>query len=116
MLAYVATTYTLHPAGIENAFIDASKAAAALLRKGFAVFSPVAHTHPIAVYGGINPLDHAIWLPFDEHMMKVADELFVIHMDGWEQSHGIAHEMKFFERAGKPIRHFSWPELEEIAP
>lgn len=102
-LAYLATPYSKYTPGIEAAFIDASKLAARLMLSGVQVYSPIAHTHPLAVHGGIDPLDLSIWLPFDEAMMKACDVLIVAHMQGWEESTGIAHEVKFFEDAGKRI-------------
>jgi nucleoside 2-deoxyribosyltransferase len=102
-LCYLATPYSKYRPSIEAAFIDASKLAATLLRAGVKVYSPIAHTHPIAVYGKIDPLDHAIWLPFDEAMMDIANVLIVARMDGWEASRGIAHEVDFFTRQGKPV-------------
>lgn len=102
-LCYLATPYSKYVGGIECAFVDASKLAARLLRAGIKVYSPIAHTHPLALYGNIDPLDHAIWMPFDEAMMTVAQTLIVAHMDGWQDSFGISHEVKFFEAAGKPI-------------
>ncbi len=96
-LAYLATPYSKYKPGIEQAFIDAAKLAALLMRAGVNVYSPITHTHPI------DPFDHAIWMPFDEAMMTAADVLLVAHMQGWQESFGIAHEIKFFEDAGKPI-------------
>lgn len=102
--AYLATPYSKYRGGdIEAAFVDAAKLAASLLVRGVKVYSPIAHTHPLAVYGKLDPLDHSIWLPFDEAMMAAADSLIVAHMDGWDVSYGIAHEIKVFEKAGKPI-------------
>lgn len=102
-LAYLATPYSKYKPGIEQAFIDAAKLAALLMRAGVNVYSPITHTHPIAIHGQIDPFDHAIWMPFDEAMMTAADVLLVAHMQGWQESFGIAHEIKFFEDAGKPI-------------
>lgn len=102
-LAYLATPYTKYKTGIEQAFIDSAKLAGLLLRCGVKCYSPITHCHAIAMHGKINPLDHSIWLPFDEAMMKAADALIVAHMDGWQESFGIAHEIKVFEDAGKPI-------------
>lgn len=102
-LAYLATPYSKYPEGIDRAFIDAAKLAAKLLRAGVKVYSPIAHTHPLAVHGNLDPLDHSIWMPFDHAMMAAADILVVAHMDGWQASYGIAEEIKFFEAAGKPI-------------
>lgn len=102
-LAYLATPYTKYRAGPEQAFIDAAKLAGRLLIAGVNVYSPITHTHPIAVHGNLDPLDHAIWLPFDEAMMIAADVLIVARMDGWSESRGIAHEIQFFEESHKPI-------------
>jgi nucleoside 2-deoxyribosyltransferase len=103
-LCYLATPYSRYKDGnLPLAFQDASKLAALLMQAGVKVYSPIAHTHPLAVYGNIDPLDHAIWLPFDEAMMKACQALLVAHMDGWEESKGIAYEITFFTNARKPI-------------
>lgn len=103
-LAYLATPYTKYPdGGIAGAFAAAAKLAARLLVAGVNVYSPIAHTHPLAMFGNLDPLDHNIWLPFDEAMMGKADVLVVAHMEGWESSKGIAHEVAYFTRANKPI-------------
>lgn len=102
-LLYLATPYSRYPGGIERAFQDAAELAARLLTAGYRVYSPIAHTHPIAIHGGLDPLDHTIWLPFDETMMLAADAILVAHMEGWQASKGIAHEIAFFRDHGKPI-------------
>lgn len=102
-LHYLATPYSKWPAGIEDAFQQACILASRLLVAGYKVYSPIAHTHPLAVYGKLDPLDHAIWLPFDEAMMHAADVLIVAHMEGWRESKGVAHEIDFFDRHGKAI-------------
>ena len=102
-LAYLATSYSKHPHGHELAFREAARLVAKLLCAGVNAYSPIAHTHPVAIYGGLDLLDHAIWLPFDELMMHRCDALIVAHVDGWQESKGIAHEVAFFEKADKPI-------------
>ena len=102
-LAYLATPYSKYPEGIHIAFRHASKLAADLIRAGVNCYSPIAHAHPIAQYGDIDPLDQKFWMSFDELMMARCDVLVVAHMDGWAQSKGIAHEVEFFADAGKPI-------------
>ena len=103
-LCYLATPYSKYKGGDLNAaFKDAAKLAAELLAVGIKVYSPIAHTHPLALFSDLDPLDHSIWLPFDEAMMTAADALVVAHMDGWAESYGIAHEVKFFDDQRKPI-------------
>ena len=101
---YLATPYSKYKGGdLEAAFRDAAAIAGELLRRGVSIYSPIAHTHPIAVYGGIDPADHDIWLPFDMAMMRACEALLVAQMDGWENSYGMAYEIDVFRAAGKPI-------------
>lgn len=113
-LIYVATPYTKYPDGIEEAFIDASILMARLLERGLRVYSPIVHTHPIAIYGHMDPLDHNIWLPFDQSMMDKADALLVAKLETWEKSFGINHEIGIFAEANKPIYYLD-PKLLEVS-
>jgi hypothetical protein len=100
---YVATPYSKFSGGLYAAYLGASKIAAGLIKRGFIVYCPIAHCHPIAMAGGLDPLDHKIWLPLNEPFLKAASRLFVAHMDGWQDSYGISEEVKTFEAAVKPI-------------
>jgi hypothetical protein len=102
-LIYLATPYTKYEAGIECAFKDAAALVARLLKIGVGVYSPIVHCHPIAIYGGLNPKDHTLWLPFDEIMMSSAHALLVAQMHGWRESYGVKHEIEFFAKAEKPV-------------
>jgi hypothetical protein len=112
-LIYLATPYSKWDEGITMAYVEASKLTAKLLRAGYKVYSPIAHTHPIATYGNVDPYDHAIWLPFDQIMMDKADVLFVAEMEGWKTSKGVQHEITTFLRAGKLV-YFVDPETLRI--
>lgn len=102
-LIYVGTPYSKYPSGIEAAFVDACKLTARLLREGLKVYSPIAHTHPIAIHGEIDPYDHGVWLPFDGAMMDKSEAMIVAMMSGWESSYGVRHEIQVFIEAGKPV-------------
>lgn len=104
-LCYLATPYSRFPGGIHVAFVEASIFAARLLALGVKVYSPIAHTHPLAIYGNIDPLDHSIWLPFDSAMMDASEALLVAEMSSWQTSKGIKHEIDYFTGAGKDV-HF----------
>ena len=106
-LIYLATPYSKYPGGLQKAFEDASKLAARLLVNHIKVYSPIAHTHPIAIYGELNPLDHSIWLPFDEAIMRVSQALLVAEMEGWKESYGVYQEIKIFTRDGKPVHYLN---------
>lgn len=102
-LSYLATPYSDYPQGQLVAFVRAAKLAAKLLYSGVNVYSPIAHMHPMAVYGRLNLLDRALWREFDKAMLAKADVLIVAHLEGWRESEGIAHEVDVFTEAGKPI-------------
>lgn len=120
-LWYVGTPYSKYPArdglsGIEAAFRDAAALTGELLRHGVKAYSPITHTHPIAIYGGIDPLDHDIWLPFDATLMHAADGMIVLQMEGWESSYGIKHEIAVFTSADKPIVYIDPADLSPAVP
>ena len=70
---------------------------------GVSVYSPIAHGHPLSMYGKVPALNHELWIPFDRTMMEKSEMLLVAKMDSWQDSFGIAYERKNFEEAGKPI-------------
>ncbi|RJO72877.1 MAG: DUF1937 family protein [Myxococcales bacterium] len=103
MFWYLATPYSKYPAGLTRAFEDAAIQAARLIERGLRIYSPIAHTHPVATHGNIDPLDHDIWLALDEAMMHAAVGLIVCRMESWQESHGIKIEIEAFQKAGKPV-------------
>lgn len=102
-LIYLATPYTRYPRGLDAAFEDAAAIAGILIKRGLAVFSPICHSHPIAKYGGIDAVDHELWMRIDREMWDRCDELLVAKMDGWDQSRGVAAEIEYFLKRGAPV-------------
>lgn len=102
-LVYLATPYSKFPGGPLLAYETAARVAGKMLLEGYYVYSPIAHTHPIATIAGIDPFNHDIWLPFDEVMMSAADSLAVATLPGWRDSYGVSHEIAAFKRMDKPI-------------
>lgn len=102
-LIYLATPYSKFPRGLEHAFAETCTVVGGLIRKGVNVYSPIAHTHPVARYSNLDPLDHTIWLPFDQVMMAQSDLLLIATMDTWKESVGIHYEIDYFYSRGKDI-------------
>lgn len=105
---YVATPYSRYPGGIEEGFKAACECTGRLIARGVPVFSPIAHSHPIAQHAGIDPMSHDIWLEADRPFMEAAHGALVLKLPGWKTSVGVAHEIAFFEKAERPI-HFLDP-------
>lgn len=106
-LCYLATPYSKYKKGIHLAFVEASVFAARLMQQGVKVYSPIAHTHSLAVYGNIDLLNHEIWLPFDHALMSLCEALLVVEMDGWKESKGIQYEIEFFNSKQRPVFYLS---------
>ena len=70
-----------------------------MLRCGIPVFSPVAHTHPIAAYG--LPLEWASWEKYDRIFLEMCSEVWVLMLDGWRESKGVQAEIGIAEEMGK---------------
>lgn len=107
-LWYVATPYSRWPNGQGDAFKQASLVMADLLRNGVAAVSPIVHSHPIAIHGGIDKMDHEFWMRSDKPLMDAASALLVVMMSGWEESRGIKEEIEIFSAAGKPVEYLPW--------
>ncbi len=109
-LAYVATVYSKWPEGVDDAFVQACRVTAALMKSGVRCFSPIAHSHPVALHGGIDELDHDFWMDVDRPFMEAASGLIVVRMPGWRESVGVLAEIDYFTRAGKPVEFVEWTE------
>jgi len=100
---YLATPYSKYPDGITTAFRVACEQTALLVRARIPVFCPIAHTHPIALEGGIDPYDHTIWIPADKPLMEGAKGLIFCKLPSWEISYGMGVERDFFLSVGRPV-------------
>jgi len=106
---YLASPYSKYPAGMCAAFDEVCRAAGWLTLRGVFVYSPIAHTHPIAVESEIDLADHSIWLPADKPLMDGACGIIVCEMDTWQSSYGVQEEIKVFHAANKPVYGLRWP-------
>jgi hypothetical protein len=99
---YLATPYSKYPGGIDAAYEMACRAAAECFQEGLLVFSPIAHTHSIAKFGGMSG-GYDFWKRYDDAMMAAAAGLIVVKMNGWEESTGIAAEIEWFKSRCRPV-------------
>ena len=77
MKIYLAIPYTGHE---NRSFRVANLVAGMLMQQGHIVFSPISHTHPIAVECDL-PKGWEYWKAFDEEFIGFCDELHVIMLD-----------------------------------
>jgi hypothetical protein len=102
-LVYLACPYS-HPDPAVRAarFEAANRAAAKLMAEGLLVFSPISHTHPIALAGGL-PTGWDYWERYDRAILHQCRAMFVLPLDGWCESAGVRAEMLLAEEMGLPV-------------
>lgn len=102
-MIYLASPYS-HPSAyiMHKRFKDVCAVAAKLMAEGKIIFSPIAHTHPIALAGKL-PTDWSYWKEFDKEFLNVCDSMIVLMLDGWKESVGIRAEIEYFTELGRPI-------------
>lgn len=93
-MIYLASPYTHQDKKImESRFNDAVSACAFIMQKGFIVYSPIVHMHPIAIAHDL-PRDWEYWKKVDSEMVTRCDSFWILTLDGWKQSLGIANELQ----------------------
>jgi hypothetical protein len=104
-LVYLASPYTAGGANAatrEARFKTSCIAAAKLIKNGYYVFSPIAHSHMIEVLGGYK--SHSGWLEQDYAVLEHCSAMFILKLWGWEKSRGILEELFFCKSRGIPVR------------
>lgn len=102
-MIYLACPYSHKDANVrEFRFMKANRAAAKLIGEGKFVYSPISHTHSIALEGAM-PLDWAYWQSLDEFYIGICDEVVVLKIPGWQESRGIKCEIAIAEALDKPV-------------
>lgn len=81
----------------------ACEAAAKLMEVGHVIFSPIAHSHPIEAYGMGEIKDANFWLHQDFAILSRCDELYVLMLPGWKESHGVNREIDYANEKGMRI-------------
>jgi hypothetical protein len=110
---YLASPYSdPDPAVREARFKSVCKVAARLIRAGYVVFCPIAHSHPLEVHGDlIGGWD--FWALQDLPLLNVCNELHVAAFPGWEESEGVTAEIKYWEQVkhGTAVVYHHYTEL-----
>lgn len=101
-MIYLASPYTHpDPAVREARFEAACRAVIHLVRQGETVFSPVVHSHPLALRGLRG--DWHFWEATDRAFLACAQELRILKLDGWEKSVGVTAERQIAADLGLPV-------------
>jgi len=104
-LIYLATPYSDDDPEIrKQRFLIVNVVAAKLMAAGDHVFSPISHTHPIALAGDL-PKGWDYWEKYDRIMLAACTKLIVVCQDGWSKSTGVTAEVKIAHEMGIPVEY-----------
>ena len=102
-MIYLASPYTdSNEMVMEQRFEAACKQTALLNGAGIWVFSPIVHGHPLTAYG--LPHVYEFWKRYNRVFIQWCKELWVLELDGFEESVGVRDEMVVAVDLGKPVR------------
>lgn len=102
-LTYLAVPYSHEDKDVmETRFEIVCEVAGKLMNQGKMIFSPISHSHPIAVRSKL-PRSWEFWEKFDRAYLMCSKELYVLMLDGWEESTGVTAEIKMAKELNIPI-------------
>jgi hypothetical protein len=83
---------------------------AELARRGEIIYSPISSWHFIAVNYNL-PTDAAFWLPYMLEFLARCDKMYVLQLEGWENSVGVQREIEFATEHNIPIEYITMGEF-----
>ena len=102
-LVYLATPYSHDdPAVREQRFRVVNRVAAELMRDGMHIYSPISHTHPIAMASDL-PKGWDFWEQYDRVVLDACVKVVVLRQDGWEESTGVKAEIEIAKELRLPV-------------
>lgn len=102
-MIYLASPYSHpHPLMMEWRFQRVCEVAAEVMEREI-VFCPIAHSHPIAVYGKAPATNWRFWARQDLAVLALCNKLIVVTMAGWRQSKGVTAEIEAAKHLLLPI-------------
>jgi hypothetical protein len=106
-MIYLATPYSHDdPEVMEERFALVTATAAQLMLAGYVVYSPITHGHAVQVALPEHlRTDHVFWLKQSMPFLCMATDLYVLKLDGWQDSIGVQWEIATAVALGKNIEY-----------
>jgi hypothetical protein len=90
----------------EKRFKHANRITAILINYGYTVYSPISHSHPIAIQENLL-LDSTFWKKQNDTMIKLSNKIMVLDINGWKESTGCQNEIELAKSLNKDILFWS---------
>lgn len=95
---YLASPYTSdNSKERKKRYLKNLEAMSLFINHEISVFSPIAHTHPIATLYDL-PTSSIYWNRFDEAFVKNSIGMIFVLIDGWLKSKGMKHEFELVKK------------------
>lgn len=102
-MIYLASPYSdSDPSIVEKRFKLASQATVIALNRGEIIYSPIVHCHQLAIDYDL-PKTFDFWQSYNFGMINHCTTVFVLAIDGWDKSVGVAGEIEYAKKKGKPV-------------
>lgn len=100
-MIYLASPYSHpNPAVREQRYIMARIFTLWALQQPLPLFSPIVYGHE---FGSQLGYVFEAWKTLNDAMIRACEQVWVLRIDGWEDSRGVKHEIEFARSLGKPI-------------
>lgn len=100
-IIYLASPYSHQSKAVrEHRYILARAFTLWTLRQPIPIFSPIVYGKEMETQIGT---DYISWQTLNDSMIRACEQLWVLRIDGWEKSKGVAHEIELARSLGKPI-------------
>lgn len=107
-MIYVASPYShKDPAVMKERYEQVKAFTAHLMRQGLPAYSPIVHGHDIASSHEL-PTDWEFWQQHCLAMLRRADKMIILRLDGWDQSTGVQAELDFCASCSIPHESHGW--------
>lgn len=105
-MIYIAAPYNHKDQSVRaDRFNEVNRYCGKLINKGYIIFSPISHSHPI--YEEFNCKLKIDWLQYDSYFLRFCSEMHVLKLDNWKKSVGIKFEVDLAKQLQIPIFYIS---------
>jgi hypothetical protein len=87
-------------------------ATARFMKMGFVVYSPIVHNGTVATVYDLGR-HFTFWRFHDETILSRCDAMWILLIDGWDKSFGVASEIKFSKKRKIPVSRVLMPQEDD---
>lgn len=103
-MIYLASPYSHPDAAVRQMRYEIARSVTVwAVHRGHIIFSPIVYGHDLAKQGE-TPGDWRFWQHFDEEMIALAAQVWILTIDGWQESVGVTAERELARKLGKEIK------------